>query len=314
MNTANNKVIFKFNYDSLKKYCDEKLITLNNNYSQIKLNRDSIINGKCSINNCQNIFFDNMRSLFRNNFKCKQCTINMKRDKTKKTCLEKYGYETPLLNNDIKDKIKKTCLEKYGYENPLLNNDIKEKIKKTCLEKYGYTCSFKNKDVQEKRIKTCLEKYGYEHHFQNKDIKEKIKNTCLKKYGVENPFQNENIKENIKKECLEKYGVEYQMQIPEIADKSSKTSFLFRKYKLPSNKEISIQGYENFALDKIFKDNIIEDDITYSKKEVPELWYNINNKKHRHYVDFYIKSLNKCIEVKSLWTFEKKKYNVLIKQ
>jgi hypothetical protein len=49
-------------------------------------------------------------------------------------------------------------------------------------------------------------------------------------------------------------------------------------------------------------------------ERVPIIWYEENNKKHRHYVDFFIKSLNKCIEVKSIWTFEKKQNNVLIKQ
>ena len=64
------------------------------------------------------------------------------------------------------------------------------------------------------------------------------------------------------------------MQIPEIAEKSSKSSkssYLFKKYKMPSNNEINIQGYEKFALDKMFKDNINEDDILFSKKEVPEI-------------------------------------------
>jgi hypothetical protein len=28
----------------------------------------------------------------------------------------------------------------------------------------------------------------------------------------------------------------------------------------------------------------------------------------RHYVDIYVKSENKCIEVKSTWTFEKNRY------
>jgi len=104
------------------------------------------------------------------------------------------------------------------------------------------------------------------------------------------------------------------MQNDNIASKSSKTSYLFKNYTLPSGKIINIQGYENYALDKMFKDNIKEDDICFIKKEVPIIWYEENNKKHRHYVDFFIKSLNKCIEVKSIWTFEKKKNNVLIKQ
>jgi len=37
-------------------------------------------------------------------------------------------------------------------------------------------------------------------------------------------------------------------------------------------------------------------------------------KKHRHYVDIFIPSQNKCIEVKSTWTAEKKKDNIYLKQ
>ncbi len=38
------------------------------------------------------------------------------------------------------------------------------------------------------------------------------------------------------------------------------------------------------------------------------------NKKHRHYVDIFIPSLNKCIEVKSTWTIKNKKANIFNKQ
>ena len=34
----------------------------------------------------------------------------------------------------------------------------------------------------------------------------------------------------------------------------------------------------------------------------------------RHYVDIFIPNLNKCIEVKSTWTIEKKKDIIFIKQ
>jgi len=34
----------------------------------------------------------------------------------------------------------------------------------------------------------------------------------------------------------------------------------------------------------------------------------------KHYVDIFIKSENKCIEVKSTWTAEKKKDNIFLKQ
>lgn len=40
----------------------------------------------------------------------------------------------------------------------------------------------------------------------------------------------------------------------------------------------------------------------------------MNNKKRKHYVDIYIPSKNKCIEVKSDWTFEKGGDNIFLKQ
>jgi len=75
-----------------------------------------------------------------------------------------------------------------------------------------------------------------------------------------------------------------------------------------------VQGYEIFALrDLIEIENINENDIITGCKSVPEIWYNdITGKKHRHYVDIFIKSQNRCIEVKSSWTV--KKENVFIKQ
>jgi predicted AAA+ superfamily ATPase len=60
---------------------------------------------------------------------------------------------------------------------------------------------------------------------------------------------------------------------------------------------------------------IAEDDIIVSRKTVPEIWYiNSNGQKKRYFVDCFIKSENKCIEVKSTWTLEKKKNDILLKQ
>jgi hypothetical protein len=54
--------------------------------------------------------------------------------------------------------------------------------------------------------------------------------------------------------------------------------------------------------------------IITDRKLVPEIWYNdTNNKKHRHYVDIYIKSQNRCVEVKSTWSNQEKN-NVLEKK
>ena len=46
---------------------------------------------------------------------------------------------------------------------------------------------------------------------------------------------------------------------------------------------------------------------------VPIIWYyDKHGKQHRHFVDIFIPSQNRCIEVKSTWTFTKP--NVLCKQ
>ena len=65
----------------------------------------------------------------------------------------------------------------------------------------------------------------------------------------------------------------------------------------------------------INEDNILEEDIVTGSKNVPTIWYNDEaGKKHRHYVDIFIPSQNKCIEIKSTWTAEKKKDNIFLKQ
>jgi hypothetical protein len=55
--------------------------------------------------------------------------------------------------------------------------------------------------------------------------------------------------------------------------------------------------------------------VAYLLFRLYELWYNDESgKKHRHYVDIFIPTLNKCIEVKSTWTKEKKKDCIFLKQ
>jgi hypothetical protein len=73
---------------------------------------------------------------------------------------------------------------------------------------------------------------------------------------------------------------------------------------------------ENFALDElIINEKVDESDIIIGSQYVPEIWYLDNsNKKHRYYVDIDIPSQNKCIEVKSLYTYKKNEAINLLKQ
>ena len=192
----------------------------------------------------------------------------------------------------------------------------KEKSKATNLEKYGYECSFQNKKVQEKIKATNLEKYGCENPLQNKEIKEKSKATNLEKYGCDHPLQNKDVQEKSKATNLEKYGYEYPSQNAEVSAKSSKNAYKSYNYTFPSGRVERIQGYEKYMLnDLLQKENISEDDIIVDRSDVPSVWYeDTKGKKHRYFVDCFIKSQNRCIEAKSTWTAEKKQDCIYLKQ
>ncbi len=236
--------------------------------------------------------------------------------KKENTCFKNHGVSVSFKSNKIREKIKETFINNYGVDNPFKSDIIKEQIKKTNVEKYGVENPQQNLYIKNNTKKTCLEKYGVENIFKLENIIQKRKQSCMDKYGTYYPIQSELGKEKIKKTCLEKYGVEYPQQKPEISEKSSKNSYRKKTYIFPSGKEIICQGYEPFALDKLVKeDNIFEEDIITGCKNVPTIWYNDEqNKKHRHYVDIFIPTQNRCIEVKSAWTAEKKKDNIYLKQ
>jgi hypothetical protein len=104
------------------------------------------------------------------------------------------------------------------------------------------------------------------------------------------------------------------MKNPEYLENMLKKSHKFKNYILPSKKIIKYQGYENIALDElIINDKINESDIITGCINVPKILYvDENNKEHIHFVDIFIPSQNRCIEVKSTWTFTKS--CVLLKQ
>ena len=353
---------YTYNYDILQSYINKNEITINKDYSESKVTRDTFIEGKCLTPNCEKNFNKTFRQLKRTEGYCEVCSKIKRYKKSKDTCFKKYGLEYVLQvreikdkcnktikekynvenisqsdeikikkiktcqinhgvnvsfeSNEIKNKIKDSFIKKYGVDNPFKSEIIKESIKNTNLLKYGHENPQQNKDIKQKTINTCLQKYGYENILKLETVIEKRKQICFEKYGTNYPLQSELGKNIFKQTCLRKYGVENPQQFPEIAEKSSTNSYRRKLYTFPSGKQISCQGYEPFALDKLTKDELVnETDIVTGAKNVPIIWYNDeSDKKHCHYVDIFIPSQNRMIEAKSTWTAEKKKDNIFLKQ
>jgi hypothetical protein len=268
---------------------------------------------------------------------CKVCMEVLRRTQTQETNLERYGVVCPLRNEEIKAQIVQTFMQRYGVSNPMQNEEVRARAVETNLERYGTPCSLQNPEVQAKSKATLMDQYGVENAMQNKEVQAKSQATCManfgvpystqsqvvkdktiqtniKRYGVENPMHNTQVKEKLMETNMARFGVPHAMQNAEVAERASKSVYGYKDYVFPSGKVIRIQGYENYALDKLIHD-FDEDDLITSKCDVPEIWWtDPSGIRRRYYVDIFIPSINHMIEVKSTWTFEKDKHENFTKQ
>lgn len=108
---------------------------------------------------------------------------------------------------EVLERYKKTSNERYGYDNPSQNEEIKkrqkQREKELCQAKYGVE---------------------YDFFMQVPEVKEKRKQTCLKKYNVENAMQCESVKKKKLETVREKYNCDCVTQIPEIRQKQLETT------------------------------------------------------------------------------------------
>jgi hypothetical protein len=78
-----------YNLVLLIKFCNENHITLLKDYSQQKITKNTIIEGKCLREGCLKTFEKTFSLLINvSNGYCKKCTIDNSKEKIKATCLE----------------------------------------------------------------------------------------------------------------------------------------------------------------------------------------------------------------------------------
>lgn len=302
------KLKCKYNLTYLIEFCDENSIILNDDYTSQIINRDTVIKGICLTEDCNNIFNKPFRELIKINGYCFDCSKENGKTKIIETNLTKYGVDNPMKTTEFKEKLKNTIMEKYGVEHILQLDLIKQQMKEKSLAKYGTEYVLQSEIVRNKGKETNKIKYGFDNPQQNKDIQKKTSDTIYNKYGVKHYFITDEFKEKTCKTNILKYGVPHHSQNSVISELILKNSYMTKQYTFPSGKIINYQGYENFAFDELINlENISEDDILTNRQDVPEIWYtDKTGKMRRHFVDIYIKSQNRCIEVKSTWTNQEK--------
>ena len=216
------------------------------------------------------------------------------RDKYKQTNLERFGYENPNQNKEIKEKAKvtrkNTMLEKYGVENSMYLDSTKEKYKQTCLKRYGVEHPYQNEEIQEKTKEMWLSKYGVEHPWKSENVREKCKQTLIEHFGVDNCLKSDEIKEKVKQTCLKRYGVENPMQNNDIMQKSFKNRYNINKSYKFSNKENEIYNY------------LLIYDVNIKRQYYSELY--------PFHCDFYLPKYDTYIEFNGTWTHGTHAFNI----
>lgn len=195
--------------------------------------------------------------------------------------------------------------------------DIHEKEKSiaTNMKIRGVPHSSKDPLVMSKIKSTNMKNWGTEIPQQLEEIKNITRDTCQRNLGVNAPMQSKVVQETARVNNQKKYNENHPMHVAQIAEKSSRRAYKSYDYKFPSGRIVRIQGTEKHTLNHLLSIGIREDDIITSRKDVPTIWwYDENGKKHRYYVDAYVKSLKLCIESKSTYTAEKNKEKMLVKQ
>lgn len=227
-----------------------------------------------------------------------------KTDEFKKFMQNTYGYISPFELKKTHDKSKNTLLDKYGVDHNFKIEDVKKNKKNTFLKKYGVDNPTKCKQIVDKIIDTNNKKYGGNSPMCNNDIINKAKDTFKHNYlnDINNKLKLINKREET---MLKKYGVKYWILNSENFDNINKKT-TYKEYYF-NNKKIFLQGYEDYVLFEILLKKYDINDIFIFNKDIEDnigkITYEVNNKKHKYYPDFFIKSENKIYEVKSDYTY-----------
>lgn len=124
---------------------------------------------------------------------------------------------------EIEDKKKQTSLSRFGTAHPMQSDEVKQRLSDTNLSKYGVASTLSLQVVKDKIASTNLERYGVSNPLQSNAIKDKVKCTNLQRHGSETYAGSSDHRAKFEHTMMERYGTLYPTQVPEFADKVSKS-------------------------------------------------------------------------------------------
>lgn len=280
---ATKKIPTKYDKELLDAMLERDGATLQGSYK--KITRNVKISFKCSCG-------EDGEKCFRyivedGGARCKKCSSLAKVNKAKETNVARYGVSNVMHLTENKLRVRESQVT-YTY------NRLTDILGSNLIGKYDPNTMNKLTLIKYHCIECNAE------HEKAFDMIVKGGGPYCKKCCHTRKYQK------IKDSLMEKYGVEYSLQVPKMNIKAMISGLMYKDYFTPSGNVIKIQGYEGLALDMLFKQRYKEEDIITDKSEVPEIWWvDADGKFRRYYVDIYIKSENRMIEVKSDWTYKK---------
>lgn len=133
------------------------------------------------------------------------------------------GYKTycsrKCMNNDPdkKEKTKQTCMKKYGGVAPASSKSVLKKMQDTIMEKYGVNNIQKLDSIKEKTRQTCLERYNGQGN-ESDVLKIKYENTCYSRFSVKNPTNDPQVRQKMLDSFRKKHNVEYPVLLKSCID------------------------------------------------------------------------------------------------
>jgi hypothetical protein len=215
----------------------------------------------------------------------------------RKSLLANYGVSNISQLGSVKAKKVRNCLERYGVSNPQKALSVRRKTRATNRSRYGVSCTFQSPQVKLKSKATNLKRLGCAYPAQSAGVMRRRVQTNLERYGTEHAFQADSVKEKVRQTLLSRYGVENIAQHSESRKKAIK-SMQSTCVVACGGRQFVCQGYERFAVKKLVKKFGAKDILSQFDEAFQPL--KIGNRIYTP--DFYIKSLDTYVDVKSIFT------------